>query len=305
MPEGGRSSTIDTNTPHFCILCKELRTGLFRGGQCTRCYARQYIRRPGIREKIREYNYLWRKQDKVKLKDRLRYEKKKDTPEYNARKRRNLIAKKERELSSHAAIAQKMLLAKLSSDPLPVVEMNYNKRYRQRPEVKRKEGEYRREYEQRPEVIAMRAVYYKEYEQRSEVRAMRRKYKQSPEYKQKARGWYQKYELHRPGASRARKAVYYKEYEQRSEVRARRAEYERNPAVKARRAEYRKKHKPSTEARERYNASRRERYALRRERHSALRREKYALRKESRAKKRAIRLPINDLFLVRLGDSRS
>ena len=46
--------TVDTTTPHFCIQCKEMRTGRFRGQLCNRCYKRQYNQLPESKQKARD-----------------------------------------------------------------------------------------------------------------------------------------------------------------------------------------------------------------------------------------------------------
>jgi hypothetical protein len=159
MPEAGWSSTIDTTAPHFCIQCKEMRTGQFRGQICNRCYKRQYYQRPEVRErnheynispevrlrqreyqrkyrklpKVKEYRYRYKKRPESKLRELIRYEKYYDKPENRARKRLNSKVRQDREVSERAAIANKVLLAKLSGTPLPVVEMTRRERYKRRP----------------------------------------------------------------------------------------------------------------------------------------------------------------------------
>src|SRR5687768_2970628 len=108
-----RKRPKDTTTLRFCIQCKEMRTGQFRGQQCNRCYRRQYYKRPGVREKnheynirpevrlrqnkyqreykklpkVKEYRYHYKKRPESKRKARIRYDKYYDRPENRARRR--------------------------------------------------------------------------------------------------------------------------------------------------------------------------------------------------------------------------
>lgn len=83
----------------------------------------------------------------------------------------------------------------------------YQRKYRQRPEVKAKQREYnqkperkarqreynkkpeakakQREYRQKPEVKAKQREYHKKYRQKPEVKAKQKEYRQTPEYKEK------------------------------------------------------------------------------------------------------------------------
>ena len=64
----------------------------------------------------------------------------------------------------------------LSKDKIKVSE--YNKKYRQKPEVKAKIREYNQKYQQKPEVKAKKREYNKKYYQRPEVKKRMREWQQ-------------------------------------------------------------------------------------------------------------------------------
>jgi hypothetical protein len=76
-----------------------------------------------------------------------------------------------------------------------ICKSEYNKQYRQRPEIQAHEKQYQKQYHQRPEIKARHNLYQKQYYQRPEVKAYHKQYSQRPEVQARRKQYFQRLEV--------------------------------------------------------------------------------------------------------------
>jgi hypothetical protein len=211
-----------TSPPRFCIDCNQPTVTAQR---CRKCRVLDYIRRPKVKARRREYGKKYRQRADVKVRRReyrqqpgvkakeREYERRphvklrkhlrdavhRSTDQYRAKQRKRNQIKHNREISAKAAYAQKVLQAVINGDPIPDPELTSRQRYRLRPDIMRKYAEYSRRDDIRARENARERMRYAtdpQYrEKRNATRNARRreKYATDAKYREKIKARVKKY----------------------------------------------------------------------------------------------------------------
>ena len=196
----------------------------------------------------RQHRSLYRSQPDVKLKRKLEYDKRKDSPGFKGHILKNHQAHLERELDHQGAQADKVRYALLIGAPPPVVELSprqrWRKKYRQKPEIKEKNREYDRNRREKA------LEYQRDYRKQDFVKEKARKYNLSR--KEKMHQYYIDHKERYKGYSRTPHAKKVRqEYNAKPEVKERHEEYEKRPEVREMRARYRRENAENIKKRSR------------------------------------------------------